>query len=69
MSIGLIIFLLIIGFFIYVYFYLKKKYGDISSAFSSIGDSLNPVNLIGGKVTSGVTDSVDKVGGGIKSLF
>ena len=69
MSVGMVLFLLFIALIIYLYFYLKKKYGDISSAFQSIGNSLNPVNIIGGKVTSGVTDATDKVGDGVKNLF
>ena len=50
MSVGMVIFLLFIALIIYIYFYLKKKYGDISSAFKSIGNSFNPVNAIGDKV-------------------
>jgi hypothetical protein len=69
MSVGMILFLLFIALMIYLYFYLKKKYGDISSAFKNIGNSLNPVNLIGDKVTSGVTDVTDKVGDGVKNIF
>ena len=65
----MILLLLFIALIIYLYFYLKQKYGNISSAFKSIGDSLNPVNAIGGKVTSGVTDAADTVGGGVKRLF
>jgi hypothetical protein len=48
MSIGFILFLLFIGFIIYIYYYLKKKYGDISSAVSS----LNPINSIGNNIKS-----------------
>jgi hypothetical protein len=44
--------LLFIVFIIYLYFYLKKKYGDISLAFKSIGNSLNPVNAAGDKIKS-----------------
>ena len=48
--IGMVIFLLFIALIIYIYFSLKEKYGDISTAFKSIGDSLNPVNAVGDKV-------------------
>jgi TM2 domain-containing membrane protein YozV len=65
MSIGLILFFLFIAFVIYVYFYLKQKFGNIGNAFKSIGDSLNPIS----SVKSGVTDTADKVGGGLKNLF
>ena len=65
MSIGMILLLLFIAFIIYVYFYLKQKYGDIGNAFKSIGDSLNPI----GSIKSGVTDTADKVGSGVKKIF
>jgi TM2 domain-containing membrane protein YozV len=61
MGIGTFLLLLFIAFIIYVYFYLKQKYGDISSAFKSIGDSLNPVNTVG--------DQVNSAGNKIKNLF
>jgi len=50
MGIGMILLFLFIVFIIYVYYYLKKTFGDISTAFKSIGDSLNPVNMVGNKI-------------------
>lgn len=58
MGLGTIIFLLIIFFIIYAYFYLKKKYGDINSALNS----LNPINLLGNQVTSGVSNVGKSIG-------
>jgi TM2 domain-containing membrane protein YozV len=52
MSVGMILLLLFIALIIYLYFYLKKKYGDIGNAFKSIGNSLNPLNVVGDKIKS-----------------
>lgn len=58
MGLGTIIFLLIVFFIIYAYFYLKKKFGSLKNALNS----LNPINLIGNQVTSGVSDIGKSIG-------
>ena len=52
MGLGTVIFLLFIALVIYIYYYLKKKFGSISSGVNSVINSLNPVNVIGDKVKS-----------------
>jgi hypothetical protein len=61
MGVGMVIFLLFIALIIYIYYYLKQKFGSITSAINS----LNPINAVGNSINS----AGNSIGDSVKSIF